>query len=62
MEFPRALLALLAIIALVPVISYFATSAPALTALNTRDQVLLVFVLPVVILLWLASWINPGGA
>jgi len=58
-ELPIALLALLALVAFAPAVSYWTTGAPA-QGLPAETQVLAAFAMPVVALLFLASYLEPG--
>lgn len=58
MDFPRALVALLGFVAMAPAVGYFLTSSPALDAMATEDKLLAGFALPIMALLFLASWLS----
>lgn len=58
MDFPRALVALLGFVAMAPAVSYYLTSSPALDVMATEDKLIAGFALPIMALLFLASWLS----
>lgn len=60
-DLPLAIVALLAFVAMLPAVMYFLSDAPGFQALSTDAQLLAGFSVPIIALLLLASWAQPGG-
>jgi hypothetical protein len=60
LQLPAALLALVGMIAALPAMAHFTTAGPA-EALGPVSQVLAALAVPVIALLLVSSWVQPGG-
>jgi Sec-independent protein secretion pathway component TatC len=59
-QVPVALITLVGFIAAIPAVTYYTTGPPA-DALQTQSTVLVGLAVPVIGLLFLAGWLQPGG-